>query len=359
MGLIQGKLRALHSKLKSNDDTLLRATEKWFRDQGEIEIQRGCLRALYFRELEERRVIVKSAHRNTFKWILEDSKDDEGSSISQESKFRTWLLSDDPDKNIFWVAGKPGAGKSTLMKFLARHPLLENILQCWAAPQELLVVEYFFWKPGSPLQKSLKGLLRSLLYQILGKYPNHITHAFPDHEWTINSPSFEFSLETLYQALQHILSEGFMHNLRMIFFIDGLDEFGEYDHHFSQEIELIEFLRVFRGSPRVKICVSSRPWPGFIQEFGQTPDNCFYLHELTRRDIKIYIEETLAKNTTFQSLAAEDQDYLKLIDEMIEAAQGVFLWVHIVSRSLLAGITKADRIWTLQDKSSGPTPRHR
>jgi ABC-type lipoprotein export system ATPase subunit len=36
-----------------------------------------------------------------------------------EVMLKPWLSSHD---SLFWITGKPGSGKSTLMKFLAAHP---------------------------------------------------------------------------------------------------------------------------------------------------------------------------------------------------------------------------------------------
>jgi hypothetical protein len=47
-------------------------------------------------------------------------------------------------------------------------------------------------------------------------------------------------------------------------------------------------------------------------------------------------------------LAVDDRNYGSLVDEIVEAAEGVFLWVRIACDSLLAGITNEDNIHDLQ-----------
>lgn len=53
---------------------------------------------------------------------------------------------------------------------------------------------------------------------------------------------------------------------------------------------------------------------------------------------------------TFGTLARDDQDYRKLIDEIIDMAEGVFLRVHLACRSLLDGVSHGDRIHTLRKR---------
>jgi hypothetical protein len=92
--------------------------------------------------------------------------------------------------------------------------------------------------------------------------------------------------------------------------VDGLDEFDDqdgYESGVSNERELINFLRAFRKRPSIKLCVASRPLEIFWQELGDEDDFHFYLHELTRKDIQIYIQETLEKEKIFLQLVKKDK----------------------------------------------------
>ena len=361
----EGLIKRQVAKTGKWNDDLLEAMDKWFRDEKDIEIQRGCLRALYFPELKSRWERVSAAHEKTFKWIL-DEDSDQGFNTPHDLRFQRWLQSDDPQKNIFWVSGKAGAGKSTLMKFLSQSDLLRKHIHSWAAAEELIIVDYFFWKLGTSLEKSVKGLLRSLLYQILTKRKTLVTYAFEDQEWTINNPRFQFSQDVLLMALKRLLRPECKLDMRILFLIDGLDEFGEYGQDSSPQdeleafnecedgsfktTELIEFLHIFRNVPSVKLCVSSRPWPDFQQEYGGDLERFFALQDLTWSDIRNYLCERLEKNKIFQSFVHQNKEYMELIEEIINTAQGVFLWVHLASLSLLSGLTNRDRIEDLRHR---------
>jgi hypothetical protein len=68
------------------------------------------------------------------------------------------------------------------MKFIYNHPLTGKYLQEWAGKMDLQTANFFFWNSGGALQKSQEGLLRSLLYDVLGKVPELIPILFPA-EW--------------------------------------------------------------------------------------------------------------------------------------------------------------------------------
>jgi hypothetical protein len=255
---------------------------------------------------------------------------------------------------VFWVFGKPGAGKSTLMKFIAHHPDLNTNLEQWSHGQQLIVAQYYFWRSRSAIQRSLKGVLRSLVFQILQRRPDFIDAAFPQKDWEDCGPEFEFPQHTLLKGLAEIIRQAEEHNVRLFFLIDGLDEFDDRGHADEDEVpgigDLLDFLHALRNSASVKLCVSSQPLIDFVAEMNRDEERCFYLHELTRKDIERYIETTIGGNKLFQKLAANDRDYADLVDEIIEAAEGVFLWVHFACHTLMQGIKLSDSIGILRQR---------
>jgi hypothetical protein len=96
------------------------------------------------------------------------------------------------------------------------------------------------------------------------------------------------------------------------------------------------------------MCISSRPWNEFEKVFGQNDSQKLYMHELTANDIKLYVQDTLEKDVNFQELKQRDDQRLELVRDIVDAAKGVFLWVFLVVRSLLEGLTNADKIVDMQ-----------
>ncbi len=122
----------------------------------------ALLGSLYFEVISDRLQEIPEAHRQTFNWIFQDPKETKGS----WSSFKDWLMD---GSGIYWVKGKAGSGKSTLMKFLVEDKRTKMLLLDESRP--VTVANFFFWNAGGDLQKSKAGLLRSLLHQCLEQQP--------------------------------------------------------------------------------------------------------------------------------------------------------------------------------------------
>ena len=106
------------------------------------------LKSLEFDEWKRRFSEVHRAHRQMFQWILDDSKNP----ATPPTNFKYWLQS---QNGLYWVAGKAGSGKSTLMKFVSENSEVAQYLQDWAGPsRRLMLISWFFWAAGSPMQRS-------------------------------------------------------------------------------------------------------------------------------------------------------------------------------------------------------------
>ncbi|KAI4618550.1 hypothetical protein J4E80_005152 [Alternaria sp. BMP 0032] len=120
MKIIEQHLSRVRKVTENNSNTanataeLVVELQRWLKDQQDSQANRQCLHALYFSELRSRADQVKRAHEDTFGWIFDGAGDLFGS--VHRNKFKNWLRLDDPNRNVFWVYGKPGAGKSTLIK---------------------------------------------------------------------------------------------------------------------------------------------------------------------------------------------------------------------------------------------------
>ncbi|KUJ15134.1 uncharacterized protein LY89DRAFT_587891, partial [Mollisia scopiformis] len=264
---------------------------------------------------------------------------------------------------VFWIKGKAGSGKSTLMKFLSNHPETLNHLRAWAGNQQLITARFFFWNSGTALQKSQTGLLRSLLFEILRQCPEVLHYVcmvrarFKDPELRCLNPgsehlprqldhlldeSLDWSHEELvhvYKCLVHTKAQS-----KFCFFIDGLDEFkaeGAQDHR-----ELVSTLRELATWPNVKLCLASRPWTVFADAFTSTKW-VLQLEDLTKPDIYRYVSDKFMKHDQYQKLLKARPGYSDLIGEVVRKVQGVFLWVFLVVRDLLDGLTYNDPIKTM------------
>ena len=282
---------------------------------------------------------IAETHAKTFEWIFDPAS---SSGDFTTTKFKEWL---EYGEGIFWISGKAGSGKSTLMKFITGDERTYHSLQIWAGEKRLVMASFYFWASGSEMQKSQEGLLQSLLQQVLMHFPDLIPIVLPT-QWKENSQtrptSISWTRSELIAAI-NFLAQQSVRCAKFFFIIDGLDEYNG-DHK-----EIIQVLRNFiLSSKNTKMCISSRPWNMFQTEFGDSSTPKFLLEDLTRDDISLYVRSKLQENKLFRHLEEKDSRCQDLVTEVVDKAQGVFLWVYLVVNSLLKGLTNADRVSDLQ-----------
>jgi len=306
---------------------------------GELAAEQSILNSLRFREMRSRYTLITDSCTKTFDWIFEPSYGMVGKVASREdhAAFREWL---ERGEGIYWISGKAGCGKSTLMKYLCTHRLTKQALRVWADRDKLVIASHFFWAAGNTMQKSQEGLLQSLLYGTLKQCPEMIPKAcsarwedfrrFPSHDsnpWTITELSLAFAE----------IGKLCTMSTRFCFFIDGLDEYR------GDSSEIIRVLKTTINSAKIKVCLSSRPWNSFQTVYGKS-HNQLVLHKYTGHDIKLFVQEQLDEDDEFKELKAVDKQYGDFVQEIVDKAQGVFLWVFLVVRSLRRGFSNADTL---------------
>ena len=134
------------------------------------------LKSLFYPDISSRQEQVDSQFngiKDSYDWIFDDPQihglgsHDEGYSQQQERRwddFARWLKS---GHGVYWINGKAGSGKSTLMNHICNHSRRLELLGEWSSDRRLLTPTFFFWNAGTDLQKRIDGLLRSLVYQML------------------------------------------------------------------------------------------------------------------------------------------------------------------------------------------------
>lgn len=275
---------------------------------------------------------VPQAHKDTFQWAF-------------DSQLSEWFRS---GSGTFWISGKPGSGKSTFMKFIAKHPRTRELLAAWAGSSDnLAVAAHFFWIAGTPIQKSWQGLLQSLLFDLLRGRPYVVSLVSPNRWAAAKAGQWQtaaepWSVSELSAALRALATADAV-PLKMCFFIDGLDE---YD---SNHAELCEVLGDMAGSPHIKMCLSSRRWPVFERSFGGAGQESLDIHELTRDDIRKFVNDQLQAHVRWTAEVSRDVTLEKteLVDRIVAQADGVFLWAFFVTRSLREGLSNGERIESL------------
>lgn len=300
---------------------------------------------LRYPRMEERRLQIQTAQFGTYRWIL-----DSNSYLSAGSdSFLKWLSSPSELRHVYWIFGKPGSGKSTVMRYLDQNIATTQHMQPWAEARSVLKLHHYFWNLGSEKQMSIVGSLRALLYQLLTSNPRSATQIEIDGERVIASDNDAYLSEVVQQELQdniRFLIESKQNESAIFILLDGLDELSGSD---DKREQIIDFVKLLSNMEHVKICVSSRPWNTFTDAFEDYPK--LKLESLTYDDIANYVETTLSNNKRFNHLAGRrPAEAHSLIRDVCERASGVFLWIRLVVKELLAGLRDGDGLNELQVK---------
>jgi ankyrin repeat protein len=259
------------------------------------------LNSLNFEQIDARKLIIKAAHSKTCRWFL---------------KHPDYLLWIDPQQvsqhhGFLWIRGKPGAGKSTIMKFIYSESKKKD------RKNQSLTASFFFNARGELLERTVSGMYRSLLLQLF--------QGFPDLECVLDDPDllprnqsgcppFNVLKDLLRAAVAKLGQRSFR------CFIDALDECDE-----QQVMDLVEYFedlaeQCTENNVNLHICFSSRHYPYIDIKFG----------------IRIVLEEQIGHASDLESyikthLRIKDRPLLtELQVKMLEKAAGVFLWVVLV-----------------------------
>ena len=294
--------------------------------------ENAVIASLDFPHRIQRHEDIPEAHSDTFAWIFGRSEP------SGSTKFVDWL---ERGEDVFWISGRPGSGKSTLMKFIDDSPSTRTHLTNWAGRKSIFIASHYFWSAGLPIQRSQEGLLRSLLYSLLSQIPKMIASACGER-WIKSDVLTLYNHRWSHLELGDALRKAIQLRelpMKFAFFVDGLDEYE------GDGSSISKLMLDLGRCPDVKLCVSSRPWNIFEDGFGRDPTRKLYVHESTQADIRRYAESRLSDHPRWLESSSSDVKLMEsLASEITERAQGVFLWVILVIRLLREGITNYDSV---------------
>jgi ankyrin repeat domain-containing protein 50 len=246
---------------------------------------------------------VRKAHLDSCNWILE------------HKSYTEWIAK---RRGILGIKGKPGSGKSTLMKKIFR--LFREFEDA-----KSIQLAFFFHRRGTSLQHTQIGMFRSLLHQLLKQIPS-AGQAFYSlcerkRRWQGDSgKDWEWRLEELREAFSStLLTTAKDHAVRI--FIDALDEAGD-----DQAQEIVSYLydmyeELFKLDAAVAVCFSCRHFPILAVNDGFE----IVLEENNQKDIEEYASAELKKKMGNRGSSLD-----ALRADIVSKASGVFMWVALV-----------------------------
>ncbi|KAI1868417.1 uncharacterized protein JN550_006333 [Neoarthrinium moseri] len=267
------------------------------------------LKSLQAPERDRRLEQIEEKYQNTFDWIYDRA----------EANFSHWLQT---GSGLFWINGKPGSGKSTLMKFIFQDHRTSALLHSWNGSR-MTRVAFFFHYRGTAMQKSFEGLLRSILSQLIRNCPNlcrFLQRLFDQDSLTPE----DWTLQRLQRGFHDIIKQD-EEPLHLCLFLDAIDE---YDGRLEFICKFLIDLGSIRPTAKkqVKVCFSSRPWDIFMVTFRRCLG--FSIQDFTQADIGDYCLGTI-KEERLSAASLEE-----LIPEIVMRSRGVFLWVRLVVKDL-------------------------
>lgn len=285
-----------------------------------------CINSLRFPGLRGRQNLVAPPIGTTCQWL------------ETHQVYEAWLqrTSVDACNGLLWITGKPGSGKSTIMK--------SALEKCKSAEHpNQVIISFFFDVKGPALTRSTVGFLRSVTYQIIsqnarlealfldlflrdalhessgtGQCPPRSHHTEPVVSWT------KEQLETF---LFRVFRQRQTSNVSFVMFVDALDECDSHDG--SEVAYLLRSLTktAYTSGTILDICISSR-------YFGSiTVGNCarINMEQCNRQDIEQCVREMFA---TADIAVDSVNPWGQLCSRIVDKSSGVFLWAKLAVEAL-------------------------
>lgn len=233
------------------------------------------------------------------------------------------------------------------MRHLYDHAKTKLLLSDWAAGSSLITACFFFYYLGNHEQKTFEGLSRTLLYHILESDRSRIPELLPEmwqevlrtqspnHHSTLEPPTRP-EVEAAFKRLSKF-------PIKICLFIDGLDECSGKYH------DGISLIKLLSTVPNIKVLVSSRPEPDFVAAFSISP--MLRMQDLTKGDMRRYVTDIVASHPQMKALLRRKGLELRaqqITVDLVEKAEGIFLWIVLACRSLLDGFAQGDLIAELE-----------
>jgi hypothetical protein len=95
------------------------------------------LESLQYATMSQQFDEVSEAHQKTFNWIFDETTD-------QQVPWTNFADGLQNGEGLYWLKGKAGSGKSTLMKYIYEDPRTQHLLKVWASGAPLCVSSFFF-----------------------------------------------------------------------------------------------------------------------------------------------------------------------------------------------------------------------
>ncbi|KAI0418466.1 hypothetical protein F5X98DRAFT_338140 [Xylaria grammica] len=318
---VAAELQAVYTNLNSKSlstgaDRNLSGISITHDDQGKLEW-------LKFGEALFRQLSIGAPAENTCQWLPDTTS------------FKAWIGRSNVDSHLglLQIIGKPGSGKSTLMK-----QAFEATRANFRGNTSVCVLGHFFDRRGQQaLQHSTEGALRSLLYQLGIQNPASLA-AFRDYTLgdlrQLESSGSGSYLNVLKSSLEGIFSNLALAPQRTIIFIDALDECDSRDA-LNTGYFLAQLTRTaYKNQIQLDVCIARREHPSI------TVKDSLEVRMETYNDVDI--QNYIQQKFELASIAGSDEELLR--KTVFQRSNGIFLWVVLTVEGILKDLETGENI---------------
>ncbi|KAF5497972.1 Vegetative incompatibility protein HET-E-1 [Colletotrichum siamense] len=276
--------------------------------------ERDCLKLLSSAggAYESQRLSIETPVQGTCHWFL------------NHKTFTSWLR--DTSSALLWVTANPGCGKTVLSRFLV------DILSRQASEA---TVCYFFFKAGEEGRHHSHQALCAILHQVFKEHAKALNFAMKEFS-SSDSKNFTQNIEKLWDILCETSDS--LSNRQIIVIIDALDECSEVTRNRFIDLLVSTFPQMIGSRKllgRLKIIVTSRPWPSIETRFRYL--SCVRLRgenetSSLSRDIEMMVQAKVGKLRVEGTITPEACSILETT--LAQGADRTFLWASLVLETI-------------------------
>src|SRR6267378_2179632 len=277
--------------------------------------EKECLRHLFLTDPADDKNALKRRKGDhapgTCEWILETEE------------LKKWLrpTSTECNGNILWLYGNPGTGKSTIAITMTEKLPNQSPFVCGNK-----ILAYFFCDSSSEDRRTVTGILRGLLYQLIKQRRELMKFLLSRYEDREEQKAKLFtSFDALWTTLieiGHDIASGEKYCI-----IDALDECDRESQHvlLTQISQTFSKHNLENSHPSIHILITSRPYPEISQRLTRFNRKDLASYQKIKLDLQVFIGEKvkeLSENKNYSEKVT-----LEVSQILEEKAEGTFMWV--------------------------------
>ncbi|KAG4431659.1 hypothetical protein IFR05_012862 [Cadophora sp. M221] len=247
---------------------------------------------------------------------------------------------------IFWILGRTGSGKSTLMTQVSTSTDTKEALVRWGGNLPVISASFGSEDPRTTTRYSIDDLFRSIFLQIIRQCPSLIaTSSLKEWTYLVEAPGRKFEGVTFHREDLTLALESLCRvkefNAKFCFFIDGLDQYEGYN---TGVASLFKSLCL---SSSIKICMTNRTKDNIEDALTNEPAQYVFLPKLLDGYLCQYIEKKLEENSWIAQQDSATNWRKEIFEYLRKESAGSFAWIDLAFSRVLSAMKPLDDMFQL------------